>query len=57
MEQWIHGPEFTVAVLRGGAATDRLGTPHVFYDYDAKYIANDTQYRIPCGWTASRNRN
>jgi D-alanine-D-alanine ligase len=21
----------------------------VFYDYDAKYVADDTRYRIPCG--------
>jgi len=50
VEQWIHGPEFTVAVLRGHVLPPiALGTPHVFYDYDAKYIANDTQYRIPCG--------
>lgn len=50
VEQWIHGPEFTVAVLRGQVLPPiALGTPHVFYDYDAKYIASDTQYRIPCG--------
>ncbi|RCL21618.1 D-alanine--D-alanine ligase [Pseudomonas sp. AFG_SD02_1510_Pfu_092] len=50
VEQWIHGPEFTVAVLRGQVLPPiALGTPHVFYDYDAKYLANDTQYRIPCG--------
>ncbi|MDY4310435.1 D-alanine--D-alanine ligase [Pseudomonas putida] len=50
VEQWIHGPEFTVAVLRGQVLPPiALGTPHVFYDYNAKYIANDTQYRIPCG--------
>ncbi|AYN17824.1 D-alanine--D-alanine ligase [Pseudomonas monteilii] len=50
VEQWIHGPEFTIAVLRGQVLPPiALGTPHVFYDYEAKYIANDTQYRIPCG--------
>ncbi|QVM90518.1 D-alanine--D-alanine ligase [Pseudomonas entomophila] len=50
VEQWIHGPEYTIAVLRGQVLPPiALGTPHVFYDYDAKYIANDTQYRIPCG--------
>ncbi|AAN66962.1 MULTISPECIES: D-alanine--D-alanine ligase [Pseudomonas] len=50
VEQWIHGPEFTIAVLRGQVLPPiALGTPHVFYDYDAKYIVNDTQYRIPCG--------
>ena len=26
-----------------------LSTDHPFYDYDAKYLADDTRYRIPCG--------
>ncbi|NQD94478.1 D-alanine--D-alanine ligase, partial [Pseudomonas sp. CrR25] len=55
VEQWIHGPEFTIAVLRGQVLPPiALGTPHTFYDYDAKYLANDTQYRIPCGLDASK---
>ena len=50
VEQWIAGPEYTIAVLRGQVLPPiGLGTPHTFYDYDAKYLANDTQYRIPCG--------
>ncbi|MBT8766189.1 D-alanine--D-alanine ligase [Metapseudomonas boanensis] len=50
VEQWIQGPEFTVAVLRGQVLPPiRLGTPHTFYDYDAKYLASDTRYQIPCG--------
>ncbi|SDO81501.1 D-alanine--D-alanine ligase [Ectopseudomonas guguanensis] len=50
VEQWIAGPEYTVAVLRSEVLPPiGLGTPHTFYDYDAKYLANDTQYRIPCG--------
>lgn len=55
VEQWIDGPEFTIAVLRGEVLpVIGLGTPHTFYDYDAKYLASDTQYRIPCGLDASR---
>jgi D-alanine-D-alanine ligase len=27
-----------------------------FYDYDAKYIANDTQYRIPCGLDSAKEQ-
>jgi D-alanine-D-alanine ligase len=27
----------------------RLETPNVFYDYEAKYQANTTQYHCPCG--------
>ncbi|MBJ9975735.1 D-alanine--D-alanine ligase [Pseudomonas sp. S75] len=57
VEQWIAGPEFTIAVLRGQVLPPiALGTPHVFYDYDAKYLANDTQYRIPCGLDSSKEQ-
>lgn len=50
VEQWIQGPEFTVAFLRDQVLPPiGLGTPHSFYDYDAKYLASDTQYRVPCG--------
>lgn len=50
VEQWIHGPEFTIAMLCGQILPPiGLGTPHSFYDFDAKYLASDTQYRIPCG--------
>ncbi len=55
VEQWIAGPEFTVAMLRGQVLPPiGLGTPHSFYDYDAKYLASDTQYRIPCGLPADK---
>lgn len=55
VEQWIAGPEFTIAVLRGEVLPPiGLGTPHTFYDYDAKYLADDTQYRIPCGLSAEK---
>tara|TARA_B100001059_G_C17754085_1_gene538903 strand:+ start:60 stop:1010 length:951 start_codon:yes stop_codon:yes gene_type:complete len=55
VEQWIQGPEYTIATLRGQVLpVIGLGTPHSFYDYDAKYLANDTQYRIPCGLDADK---
>lgn len=57
VEQWIHGPEFTVSMLLGEILPPiGLGTPHVFYDYDAKYMAADTQYRIPCGLDEAKER-
>jgi D-alanine-D-alanine ligase len=57
VEQWIHGPEFTIATLRGQVLPPiALGTPTRFYDYDAKYIANDTQYRIPCGLDSAKEQ-
>lgn len=55
VEQWIQGPEFTIAMLRDEVLPPiALGTPNSFYDYEAKYISNDTQYRIPCGLSAEK---
>lgn len=49
-EQWIIGKEYTVAILGDEALpVIRLETPRTFYDYDAKYLTNDTQYHCPCG--------
>ncbi|MFH1603458.1 MAG: D-alanine--D-alanine ligase [Pseudomonadota bacterium] len=49
-EQFIEGIELTAAVLGGEALPlIRLETPREFYDYEAKYLANDTRYIIPCG--------
>lgn len=49
-EQWIDGQEYTVAILGEQALpVIRLETPNTFYDYEAKYISNDTQYHCPCG--------
>jgi D-alanine-D-alanine ligase len=52
-EQFIHGVELTAAVLGVEALPlIRLETPREFYDYEAKYVANDTRYIIPCGLAA-----
>ena len=57
VEQWIHGPEFTIATLRDQVLPPiALGTTHSFYDYDAKYVASDTQYRIPCGLDSAKEQ-
>ncbi len=57
VEQFVSGPEFTVAMLDGEILPPiRLGTSHVFYDYDAKYLANDTRYQIPCGLAADKEQ-
>ncbi|MAK92666.1 MAG: D-alanine--D-alanine ligase [Oleibacter sp.] len=49
-ESWVSGAEFTVAIVDGEALPAiQLKTTHEFYDYDAKYKANDTQYLLPCG--------
>jgi len=47
-ERWIDGEEYTVAILNGKTLPAiELRTDHSFYDYNAKYIANDTQYICP----------
>jgi D-alanine-D-alanine ligase len=49
-EAWVTGKEYTVAVLNGEALPAiRLETPNAFYDYEAKYNTNTTQYHCPCG--------
>lgn len=49
VEKWITGREYTCAVLNGQALPlIELETPRDFYDYQAKYINDDTQYHCPC---------
>ena len=56
-EKRIKGAEFTVAILGDNALPAiELRTHHVFYDYDAKYIANDTQYICPTGLTMAKEQ-
>ncbi len=51
-EKWVTGKEYTVGVLNDQALpVIRLETPHVFYDYEAKYNATTTQYHCPAGLT------
>ncbi|WP_339616416.1 D-alanine--D-alanine ligase [uncultured Gilvimarinus sp.] len=50
----IRGEEYTVAVLGERALPAiKLETDHSFYDYDAKYLADDTRYLCPCGLDAA----
>ncbi len=49
-ERLIDGPEFTVAILAGQVLpVIRIVPAAGFYDYHAKYQANDTRYLVPCG--------
>ena len=44
-ERWITGAEYTVALLGDEALpVIRLETPREFYDYEAKYHADDTRF-------------
>ena len=51
-EKFIDGAEFTVGIL-GGTALPLIrlepAKDKAFYDFDAKYIRNDTQYHCPAG--------
>lgn len=50
LEQWIEGDEFTVGLLNGKPLpVIGLKTSHTFYDYEAKYESDSTQYLLPCG--------
>src|SRR5690625_2353682 len=50
VEQWIDGPEYTVAILNDRALPAiRLETPNEFYDFDAKYRSDSTLYHCPSG--------
>ncbi|HUR40680.1 MAG TPA: D-alanine--D-alanine ligase [Verrucomicrobiae bacterium] len=53
-EKFVKGAEMTVAVLDGVALPSiRIVPAGEFYDYHAKYIADDTQYHCPSGVTAA----
>ncbi|SMF02518.1 D-alanine--D-alanine ligase [Alteromonadaceae bacterium Bs31] len=50
VEKRVIGEEFSVAVLNGNALPPiRLKSNNRFYDYEAKYISEETQYLCPCG--------
>lgn len=49
-ERFIDGAEYTVAILGEQALPAiRLETENEFYDYDAKYVSEETRYLCPCG--------
>ncbi len=56
-EQFIQGIELTAGILGSDALPlIRLETPREFYDYEAKYLANDTRYIVPCGLPTDAER-
>ncbi|MFT4674903.1 MAG: D-alanine-D-alanine ligase, partial [Reinekea sp.] len=50
VEQFVDGPEYTVGII-GTEVLPVIGLkPHArFYDYDAKYVSDDTEYHLPSG--------
>ncbi|KEY60371.1 D-alanine--D-alanine ligase [Serratia sp. DD3] len=55
VEKWLSGPEYTVAILGDQVLPSiRIQPAGIFYDYQAKYIADDTQYFCPSGLNAQQ---
>ena len=49
-EQYIGGGEYTVGILGDTALPIiRIVPKNEFYDYEAKYLRDDTEYLCPCG--------
>jgi D-alanine-D-alanine ligase len=56
-EKFIEGTELTGAILGEQALPlIKLETPRDFYDYQAKYISDDTRYIVPCGLPLEKER-
>ncbi len=59
-EKFVGGGEYTVGIISDGKG-DFIALPIVrivpkneFYDYEAKYLRNDTEYLCPCGLSAEK---
>lgn len=49
-ERWMPGGDYTVGIVNGRALPAiRIETEREFYDYQAKYLDDDTRYLCPCG--------
>lgn len=56
-ERCIQGQEYTVALLAGEALpVIRVETPHVIFDYEAKYHSSETVYHCPSGLAPETER-
>ena len=50
VEEFINGPEYTVGILNDQALpVVKIEAKGEFYDYEAKYLSDDTGYSVPCG--------
>ena len=56
-ESWIKGREYTVAILHDEVLpVIEMQTKNRFYDYEAKYLSDDTQYFCPAALSAAETR-
>ncbi|GJL33974.1 D-alanine--D-alanine ligase [Enterobacter hormaechei] len=54
IEKWLSGPEFTVAMLgKEILPSIRIQPAGTFYDYEAKYLSDETKYFCPSGLEAN----
>ena len=54
-EQFVGGGEYTVGILGDEALPIiRIVPKNEFYDFEAKYLRDDTEYRCPCGLSAEK---
>lgn len=57
IEKWLSGPEFTVAILGEEILPSiRIQPAGTFYDYEAKYLSDETQYFCPSGLNDQREQ-
>ena len=57
IEPWIQGKEFTVAMLNGQAFPPvEIRVIKGFYDYEAKYQSDATEYLCPCHLTSAEEQ-
>ncbi len=57
IEPWIDGEEHTVGILGNRALpVVEIKTPRTFYDFNAKYTQNTTEYLCPCNLPPEKER-
>ncbi len=58
LEHWVEGSEYTIAILDGKPLPIiGLKTDHVFYDFEAKYESDNTQYLLPSGLSEEEEKS
>jgi D-alanine-D-alanine ligase len=56
-EQFVGGGEYTVGILGDTALpVIRIVPKNEYYDYEAKYLRDDTEYRCPSGLSAAQEQ-
>ena len=61
-EKFVGGGEYTVGIISDGKGDFtalpiiRIVPKNEFYDFEAKYIRNDTEYLHPCGLSAEKEK-